>query len=126
MSAQIQIRFASLAAAIYGAVLVSGIVYHFQRTGSLRALVQSLANPGVWIALLVSALVTYGLWARQSWAWWLAIAAAGYQSVRIVLAHVQGRGAGHLPGFATLLALALLLLIIVLLLPRKARLGCNR
>jgi len=126
MSAQAQIRFASLAAATYGAVLVSGIIYHFQRTGSLRALAQSLANPGVWIALLVAALVTYGLWARHAWAWWLAIAAAGYQIVRIVLAHVHGRGAGHLPGFATLLALALLLLIIVLLLPRKARLGCNR
>jgi len=126
MSAQTQIRFASLAAAGYAAVLASGIVYHFQRTGSLRALAQSLSNPGVWVALLVAALVTYGLWARHAWAWWLGIAAAGYQIVRIVLAVLQGRGAGHLPGFATLLALALLSLIIILLLPRKARLGCNR
>jgi len=126
MSAQTQIRFASLAAAAYAAVLASGIVYHFQRTGSLRALAQSLANPAVWVALVVAALVTYGLWARHAWAWWLGIGAAGYQIVRIVMAISQGRGAGHLPGFATLLALALLFLIIVLLLPRKARLGCNR
>ncbi|HEY0822143.1 MAG TPA: hypothetical protein VGD76_00010 [Ramlibacter sp.] len=126
MSAHTQIRFASLASATYAALLVSGIVYHFQRTGSLRALVNSLSQPAVWIALLVAALVTFGLWKRYAWAWWLGVGAAGYQVFRIASAHVQGRGFGQMPGFATLLALALLLLVLALLLPRRARLGCNR
>ena len=126
MSAHTQIRFASLSCAAYGALLVSGTVYHFQRTGSFRALGHSLAQPGLWIALLIAVLVTFGLWQRRAWAWWLGIAAAGYQIFRIASAYVHGRGFGHMPGFATLLALALLLLILVLLLPRKSRLGCNR
>jgi len=126
MSAHTQIRFASLTAAAYGALLVSGIVHHFQRTGSFRALAHSLSQPTVWIALLVAALVSFGLWKRYAWAWWLAVAAALYQIFRIASAYLQGRGFGHVPGFATLLALALLLLLLVLLLPRKARLACNR
>lgn len=126
MSALTQIRLASLSCAAYGALLVSGTIYHFQRTGSFRALGHSLAQPALWIALLIAALVTFGLWRRHAWAWWLGIAAAGYQIFRIASAYVQGRGFGHMPGFGTLLALALLLLILVLLLPRRSRLGCNR
>jgi hypothetical protein len=126
MTAQTQIRLASLTTAVYGALLVSGIVYHFQRTGSFRALAHNLSRPSIWVALLIAALVTFGLWKRYAWAWWLGVAAAGYQLFRIISAYVQGRGFGHMPGFATLLAPALLLLVLILLLPRKARLGCNR
>jgi benzodiazapine receptor len=126
MSAHTQVRIASLAAAAYGALLVSGTVHHFQRTGSFRALGHSLAQPTLWIALLIAALVTFGLWQRNAWAWWLGIAAAGYQIFRIASAYVYGRGFGHMPGVATLIALVLLLLIVVLLLPRPARLACNR
>ena len=126
MSAQTRIRFASLACATYGVLLVSGLVHRFQSSVNLRALVHGLAQPTVWIALLVAALLTFGLWTRQAWAWWLGVAAAAFQIVRIGYAYAQGRGFGHMPGFATLLALALLLLVLVLLLPRKARLGCNR
>lgn len=126
MSAHTQIRLASLSCAAYGALLVSGTVYRFQRTGNFSVLAHSLAQPALWIALLVAALVTVGLWQRRAWAWWLGVAAAGYQIYRIASAYIHGRGFGHMPGFATLLALALLLLILVLLLPRKSRLGCNR
>ena len=126
MSAHTQIRLASLTSAAYGALLVSGIVHHFQRTGSFRALANSLSQPTVWIALLISALVTFGLWQRYAWAWWLGVAAAAWQVFRIVMAYVQGHNFGNLPGVATVIALALLLLVLVLLLPRKARLGCNR
>ena len=83
MSAHTQVRIASLAAAAYGALLVSGTVHHFQRTGSFRALGHSLAQPTLWVALLIAALVTFGLWQRSAWAWWLGIAAAGYQIFRI-------------------------------------------
>lgn len=125
MSAQTQIRIASLLAAAYGALLASGVVHHFQQTGSLRALAHSLSRPSLWIALLIAALVTFGLWRRHAWAWWLAIAAAGYQLFRIGEAWFD-RGLGRVPGVPTLIALALLVLLLVLLLPRPARLGCNR
>ncbi len=125
MAAHTQIRIASLTAAAYGALLVSGAVYHFQHTGSLPALVRSLSHPALWIALLVAALVTFGLWKRYAWAWWLAIAAAVFQGWRIVSGWFA-RGFEHVPGMPTLIALALLLLMLVLLLPRRSRLGCSR
>lgn len=125
MSAHTQIRIASLTAAAYGALLASGIVYHFQRTGSFRAMAQSLSHPPTWIALLLAAVVTWGLWKRYAWAWWLAVAAACFQGFRI-LAFWFDRGLGRPPGVPTLIALALLVLLLVLLLPRRARLGCNR
>ncbi len=126
MSAHTQLRLASVTAAAYGAFLASGVVHHFQRTGSFRAAASALSQPSFWIALLVAAIVTLGLWKRQAWAWWLGVGAAAFQVFRIVSAYVQGRGFGALPAFSTLLALALLLLLLVLLLPRRARLGCNR
>lgn len=125
MSAQTQIRLASLTSAAYGALLASGIVYHFQRTGSFRALARDLAEPTIWIALALAAFVTFGLWKRYAWAWWLGVAAACFQLFRIFDAWYD-RGLARVPGVPTLIALALLLLLLVLLLPRRARLGCNR
>lgn len=125
MSAHTQIRLASLTTAAYGALLASGIVYHFQRTGSFRSLARDLAEPTIWIALLLVVLVTFGLWKRYAWAWWLAIAAAGFQLFRIFEAWFD-RGLSRVPGVPTLIALVLLLVLVALLLPRRARLGCNR
>jgi hydrogenase/urease accessory protein HupE len=125
MSAQTQIRLASLTAAAYGALLVSGAVFHFQRTGSVPALARSLSHPALWVALLLAAVITFGLWKRYAWAWWLAIAAAVFQGWRIV-AGWFARGFAHVPGMPTLIALALLLVLLVLLLPRRSRLGCSR
>lgn len=125
MSAQAQIRIASLTAAAYGALLASGVVYHFQRTGSLRALAHSLAQPGLWVALLLAAVITFGLWRRYAWAWWLGVAAACFQLFRIGEAWFA-RGLSRVPGTPTLIALVLLVLVLVLLLPRRSRLGCNR
>jgi hypothetical protein len=125
MSAHTQIRLASLTAAAYGALFVSGIVYRFQRTGSFHHLVDSLSRPLVWGTLLVAAIVTFGLWKRYAWAWWLALAAAIYQLFRIGEAWYE-HGLARVPGVPTLIALVLLVVILVLLLPRRSRLGCNR
>jgi uncharacterized membrane protein (DUF2068 family) len=125
MSAHTQIRLASLTAAAYGALLASGIVYHFQRSGSFRALARALAEPTIWIALLLAALVTFGLWKRYAWAWWVGVAAACFQLFRIFEAW-YGRGLSRVPGTPALIALGLLVLLLVLLLPRRSRLGCNR
>ena len=125
MSAHTQIRLASLTAAAYGALLASGIVHHFQRTGSFRALARALAEPTIWIALALAVLVTFGLWKRYAWAWWLGVAAAAFQLFRIFEAWYD-RGLARVPGVPALISLALLLLLLVLLLPRRSRLGCNR
>ncbi|MBC5784093.1 hypothetical protein H8N03_14165 [Ramlibacter sp. USB13] len=125
MSAHTQIRLASLTTAAYGALLASGIVYHFQRTGSFRALGRALAEPTIWIALALVVAVTFGLWKRYAWAWWLGVAAACFQLFRIFEAWYD-RGLARVPGVPTLIALALLVILLVLLLPRRSRLGCNR
>jgi translocator protein len=126
MSANTPLRLASLCSAAYAAIVVSGVVHHFQRTGSLRMLVRSLGQPGLWIVLVVAGLVAYGLWQRHAWAWWLGIAAAGYQLFRIVSSYVQSPLFGQVPRPSMLVAVVLLVLILVLLFTRKARLGANR
>jgi benzodiazapine receptor len=126
MSANTQLRLASVCAAAYGALAVSGVIHHFQRTGSLRALVRGFASPDLLVVLLVAGLVAWGLWQRYAWAWWLGLAAAGYQLFRIVSGYVQSPVFGHLPRSSVLVSFTLLLLIVVLLLQRKARSGANR
>jgi hypothetical protein len=126
MSANTQLRLASLCAATYAALAVSGVIHHFQRTGSLRALARGLSAPGLWLVLLVAVVVAWGLWKRYAWAWWVAVAAAGYQVFRIASAYVQGPAFGHLPRASVLVSLALLVLMLVLLFQRKARLAANQ
>lgn len=126
MTGLTQLRLAALCAAAYALLAVSGLVHHFQRTGSLRVLLRGLMQPQLWIVLLLAVLVTFGLLRRQAWAWWLGVGAAGYGVFRIVAAYMQGGRLGHVPGTATLVALALLVLILLLLAPRKARLAANR
>jgi hypothetical protein len=126
MTGLTQLRLAALCAAGYALMAVSGLVHHFQRTGSLRVLLRGLMNPQLWVVLLVALLVTFGLLHRQAWAWWLGIAAAAFGVFRIVSAYVRGPGFGSVPPAWTLIALALLVLVLVLLVPRKARLAANR
>lgn len=126
MSVNLQVRIASLTAGAYAVIFASGLVHRFQASGSFRALAQGLAQPVVWITLLVAALVAWGLWKRYAWAWWLGMAAAGYQLFRIASSYVQGPGFGRMPGAWTLIAVTLLVLLLVLLLPRKSRLSCSR
>lgn len=126
MSANTTLRLASCCAAAYGVLLASGVVHRFERTGSFRVLAHGLGRPTLWVALLIAALVTWGLWKRYAWAWWLGVAAAAWQVFRIVWPSLHGRGLGHVPGFSTLLALGLLVVLPGLLLQRPARLGANR
>ena len=126
MAASTTLRLAALTAAAYGVLVVSGIVHHFQRTGSLRALAQGLAQPAMWITLLVAVLLTWGLWKRYAWAWWLGVAAGAFQCYRLVSGYVQGGSFGRMPGAWTLIAFTLVVLLLVLLLQRRARLAANR
>jgi hypothetical protein len=71
-------------------------------------------------------LLAWGLWARQSWSWWLAIAGALFQGWRLVSAHLAHGGMARLPNGATLVMLVLLLAFVALLFMPKARTACNR
>ena len=126
MSANLPLRLAAVCSAAYAALIASGVVHHFQRTGSFRVLVRSLAQPGLWVVLLVAGLVAWGLWKRYAWAWWLGLAAAGYQLFRIVASYVRSPVFGSVPRASLLISVALLLAIVLLLVTRKARLGANR
>ena len=125
MSGLTQLRLAALCVFTYALLAVSGLLHHFQRTGSPRILLRGLMQPQLWLVLLIALLVTCGLFGRQAWAWWLGIAAAALGVFRIVSAYWVG-GLAHVPRGGTLLALALLVTTIVLLVPRKARLAANR
>lgn len=126
MSANTPLRLASFCSATYAALAVSGVVHHFQRTGSIGALLRGLSSPYVWVVVLVAILVAVGLWKRYAWAWWLGLAAAGYQLFRIVVSYVQSPAFGNLPRASTMVSIVLLLAIVLLLVTRKARLGANR
>ena len=126
MSGLTHLRFAALCAFAYALLAVSGVVHHFQRTGSLRALARGLMQPQLWIVLVLALLVMFGLFGKKAWAWWLGVGAAAFGIFRIASAYVQGPGFGRVPGAWTLIALALLVLVVLLLLPRKARLAANR
>lgn len=126
MSANVPLRLAALCSATYAALALSGPVHHFQRTGSLPALLRGLSSPHVWVVASIAAVVAFGLWKRYAWAWWLGVAAALYQLFRILASYVQGPLSGQLPRAGTLVSLVLLAAILVLLSTRKARLGTNR
>jgi hypothetical protein len=126
VSGPTQLRFAALCAFAYALVAVSGVVHRFQRTGSLKGLVNGLLQPHLWVVLLVAVLVVIGLFGKRAWAWWLGVAAAGFGIFRIVSAYLQGGGFGRMPGTWTLIALVLLVAMLLLLMPRKARLAANR
>jgi uncharacterized membrane protein (DUF2068 family) len=126
MSGPTQLRLASLSAAAYAALAVSGTVHHLQRSGSLPAFVHGLARPSLWLLLLVAVVVAWGLWNRQVWAWWLGVAAAGWEVYVILAGYAHSRTFGHLPRPATLLALGLLLFMLALLFQRKARAAASK
>jgi uncharacterized membrane protein len=123
MSGLTHLRLAALCTFTYGLLVVSGLVQHFYRTGSFRALARNIANPWLWVVVVLAVVLTFGLWKRHAWAWWLAIAAGLFQIYRIVGAWFAT--GWRTPPTSTLILLALLVLMIVLLLPRKARLAAN-
>ena len=126
MSGPTQLRLASLSAAAYAALAVSGTVHHLHRSGSLPAFVHGLARPSLWLLLLVAIVVACGLWNRLVWAWWLGVAAGLWEVYVILNGYVHSRAFRHLPRPPTLLALALLLFMLALLFQRKARAAASK
>ena len=124
-SSNLQVRLASLSAAAYAVLAVSGVLQQFQRTGNWGALAAGFSRPGVWVAFVIGALVAWGLWKRYAWAWWLGLAASVFQLWRIGSWYLQGP-LGRVPGGWTLVTILLLVLLLVLLLQRGVRASCSR
>ena len=54
MSGLTQLRLAALCAFAYALLSVSGLVHHFQRTGSLRSLLHGLMQARLWVVLVIA------------------------------------------------------------------------
>src|SRR6478609_10651770 len=126
MAAHAQVRLASFSAAGYALLGIVGILYPLAHSGNFRVLRAALSHPPVWLAILIAALVAWGLAGRRAWAWWLGVIAAGYQLAMLLFAYVRGPALGHLPRPWVLIAMVLLALVLILLLPRRSRLACSR
>lgn len=126
MNGPTAIRVAALVALGYGLwVLASGPVHIGGGAGGMTMRV-SAGHWAAWLVGLLSLLLACGLWLRQAWSWWLALAAALIQAWRLLSAHFAHGGLAHLPNVRTMVVLMLLLSSIVLLLMPKARVACNR
>lgn len=120
------IRLAALLALGYGLwILASGPVHVGGGSGALTVRV-SAGHWAGWLVGLLSLLLAFGLWLRQAWSWWLAVAAALIQGWRLLSAHFTHSGQVRLPNATTVIVLMLLLSLLVLLLMPKARVACNR
>ncbi len=119
-------KVAACIAAAYFSVVLGGILLHFFQTGDTYTLKYGLMLPTTWAALTISGFVSWGLWHRFRWAWWLGFIAAALQLLRMSSWVVRHFSTAAPPGLGVVLVLALLLaLLAVLLLPRTRR-ACTR
>ncbi|MCZ4306257.1 hypothetical protein O4G98_16090 [Zoogloeaceae bacterium G21618-S1] len=95
-------------------------------SGDALTLRLSFGTPMLWLTTAVIVLIIFGLWKRFAWAWWLGIAAAGFQLVRMGLWVSQHYSLSRLPGEGTLLVLGLLVSFLVLMLLPGTRMACRR
>ncbi|ATE59899.1 hypothetical protein [Thauera sinica] len=119
-------RLASFTALGYIFVVLGGIALHFLNTGEVYTLKFSLLLPSTWTATLVAGVAAWGLWHRFRWAWWLGIAAALFQLVRMSPWLYLHHGMDRLPGFGPLLVLVLLLAFLITLLLPGTKAACTR
>lgn len=86
----------------------------------------SFGTPLLWLTTAVIVLIIFGVWKRFAWAWWLGVAAVGFQLVRMGLWVSQHYSLSRLPGEGTLLVLGLLVSFLVLMLLPGTRMACRR
>jgi benzodiazapine receptor len=121
-----RVRAASLVAVAYFALLVAGTLLHFAGGGEGVGLRVSFSQPVTWLTAVIAAVIAWGLWQRYAWAWWLGLAAAGFQLFRLGSWLIDHFSFSRPPGWRTLLVFGLLVAFLLLLLSPKARASCNR
>lgn len=118
-------KIAGLIALTYAIVFFGGIFFHYFLSGDLFTLKYSLGQPRVWLVLVATLVLAWGLLQRYVWAWWLSVAGVLvqlYGSSSIVLKHVAHNN--HIPT-GVLVVLALLISFLVVLLIPRTRKECS-
>ena len=121
-----RLRLASATAVAYIVVVFGGTLVQFALSGGAFTLRFSLSQPAVWLAAVLAGLVAWGLWRQYKWAWWLGMAAGGYQLFRVSAPMVERFSFSRPPAFGPLLVAGLLLVFLILLFPSQVRASCNR
>lgn len=119
-------QLAACIALTYVFVVLGGIFLHYLNTGDAYTLKFSLMLPSTWVATIVSVVVAWGLWQRFRWAWWLGLAAALLQLVRMSSWLFHHFSATNPPGFGVFLVLGLVLAFFVTLVLPGTRTACAR
>lgn len=110
------LRVAAVLLVLYGFVVLIGALLISPEVASLRGLARAVVRFGGML------LIGWGLWRRESWAWWLGVIVSGLLSVLALLADsvvsAAGQSMSSLVGPAFWLSLVLLVVsFVVLVLP---------
>lgn len=119
--------FLAIVVAIVYLVVVPGTsLFRAAVSSDALTLRVSFGTPLLWLTTALIVLIIFGVWKRFAWAWWLGVAAAGFQLVRMGLWVSQHYSLSRLPGEGTLLVLGLLVSFLVLMLLPGTRMACRR
>lgn len=122
----VRLYLALLVAVVYLVLVPGDSLFRAALSGDALTLRVSFADPLSWLIMALILLVIFGVWKRYAWAWWLGVAAAGFQLVRLGMWVVQHYSLSRLPGEFTLLVLGLLVTFLVLMLSPGMRMACRR
>ena len=120
------VRLAALFAFAYALLVLGGPLLVAGLGGRSLSLRVSLTQPLTWLLVAFGLVIGWGLWQRFAWAWWLGVAAALVQLVRLGLALASHFNWARLRAPSMLVQVGLLLGLLVLLLPARSRAACKR
>ena len=122
----VRLYLALFVAIVYLVVVPGASLFRAALYGDTLTLRVSFGDPLLWLSTALILLIIFGVWKRYAWAWWLGVAAAGFQLVRMGMWVVQHYSLSRLPGEVTLLVLGLLVTFLVLMLSPGMRMACRR
>lgn len=122
----VRLYLALFVAIVYLVVVPGASLFRAALSGDALTLRVSFGDPMLWLSTVLILLVIIGVWKRYAWAWWLGVAAAAFQLVRIGMWVAQHYSLSRLPGDTTLLVLGLLVTFLVLMLSPGMRMACRR
>ena len=110
-------QISSILVVAYIAVVIGGIFVQFASTGELYNLRYSLTLPSTLIVTAVGAIVAFGLWHSNAWAWWLGLTAVSVQLYRFSPWFIERLINGQVPVASGLIAILLVAFAVMHLTP---------
>lgn len=126
MSSQMQARLTALVAVVYVVLVLGASLLRVTLTGDFFSFRLNFVQPITWLVCILGLVIAWGVWRSYAWAWWLGLAAAGFQLYRFGSWLLANYSLSYLPGPNALLPLLLLLGFLVLLLLPGTRAACSR